>query len=80
MLGQSLAAITPIQRSVDPYHRKHPGMPGQAILSTLSLQFGRVAAILTFVDCQSNNSATFDVQSTGKEAHGITVMSCSADI
>jgi hypothetical protein len=54
------------------------GSPGDFISSCL--QFGRVAIILTFVDCQSGNSATFDAQSTGKEADGVTVVSCSADI
>ena len=48
--------------------------------SSLSLQFGRVATILTFVDCRSDGSATFDVPSTRKEAHGVTAVSCSADI
>jgi hypothetical protein len=46
---------------------------------SLSLQFGRVAIILTFVDCQSDNSGTFDVHWTGKESRGVTMVSCSAD-
>ena len=45
-----------------------------------SLQFGRVATILTFVEHQSGKSATFGVQSTRKEVPGVTVVSCSADI
>ena len=60
----------PGKRSVDPYLRVHAGMPGWAApFHALSLQFGRVANILRFVDCQSDNSATSDVQSTGKETH-----------
>jgi hypothetical protein len=47
---------------------------------TLSLQFGRVATILTFVDCQSGKSATFGFRSTRKEVPGVPAVSCSADV
>jgi hypothetical protein len=46
----------------------------------LSLQFGRVATILTLVDRQSGKSATFGFRSTRKEVPRVTVARCSADV
>ena len=65
-------------RAIPPSACRNAGL--SAPFHPLSLQFGRVATILTFVDRQTGKSATFGVQSTRKEVPGVTAVGCSADI
>jgi Resolvase, N terminal domain len=56
-------------RAIPPSTCRNAGL--SAPFHPFSLQFGRVATILTFVDCQSGKSATFGVRSTREEVPGL---------